>query len=90
MLCESKQVKPLRTEDAIAKGVCKDDSWAHVQGRTGLEDQAWATLFLRPKMVRVRLLSRGFFSEVSFLTDRPERTDRASDAVEPSSMYLSL
>lgn len=52
---------------------------------------AYATvLFLRPKMVRVRLLSRGFFSETSFLTERPDRTERASETVDDSSMYLSL
>lgn len=47
-------------------------------------------LFLRPKMVRVRLLSRAFFSEKSFFAERPERTDRESGNVDPSSMYLSL
>ena len=44
-------------------------------------------LFFRPKMVLVRLLSRGFFSDESFLVDLPERVDRVS---EESSMYLSL
>lgn len=40
-----------------------------------------ATLFFRPKMVLVRLLSRGFLSEVSFFIERPERTERASDVM---------
>lgn len=48
-----------------------------------------AKLFLRLKMPRVRLLSR-FLSEMSFLDERPERTDRESDTVEASSMYFSL
>lgn len=47
-------------------------------------------LFLRPKMVRVRLLSRGFLSPWSFLADRPERTERASEVLVLSSLYLSL
>jgi hypothetical protein len=45
-------------------------------------------LFLRPKMVRVRLLSRDLFSALFFLVDRPERTERASLAWP--SLYLSL
>jgi hypothetical protein len=53
---------------------------------------AYGTMdFLRPKMVRVRLLSRGFFSEVSFFVEeRPERMDWASEAAELSSKYFSL
>lgn len=47
-------------------------------------------LFLRPKMVRVRLLSRDFLSELSFFVDRPERTERESEVLALSSLYLSL
>jgi hypothetical protein len=54
----------------------------------GSQAEGAVVLFLRPKMVRVRLLSRDLFSELSFLADRPERTERASAAW--SSLYLSL
>lgn len=58
-------------------------------GRAG-GPRAYAMLFLRPKMVLVRLLSRGFCGVVaSFLVERPERTERVSDALL-SSLYLSL
>ena len=53
-----------------------------------VEDAVW--LFLRPKMVRVRLLSRDFFSELSFFVERPERTERESEVLAVSSLYLSL
>lgn len=51
-----------------------------------------AKLFLRPKMPRVRLFSRGFFAEAeaSFFSERPERTDLASEAGALSSKYFSL
>lgn len=68
----------------------KRDGHGHMRSNAIFSDQV-AKLFLRPKMVRVRLLSRGFFSDaLSFLRERPERTDRESDTVELSSMYLSL
>lgn len=87
----------------VLQAICKtrQDSRSHKRRRQALKDkvvdtweengdQALEVLFLRLKMVRVRLLSRGFFSEeVSFLVERPDRTDRAS-AGGLSSMYLSL
>ena len=63
----------------------------HLQGMQSFYAQA-AKLFLRPKIVRVRLFSRGFFAEAegSFFSERPERTDLVSDMDVLSSMYLSL
>lgn len=78
------------TKDAVAKR-CKGQCRGHIYSLKAVRRFGdYAVLFLRLKIVLVRLLSRGFFSEVSFLTERPDRTERESDTVEPSSMYLSL
>lgn len=85
-----------------SKGICKTGRPAATAGAKRPKskssahelkcNQEWegaVVLFLRPNMVRVRLLSRAFFSDASFLMDRPDRTDRES-ARALSSMYLSL
>lgn len=77
------------SDDAVARYV-KAKSWVSYTrvSRAQCEDAVW--LFLRPKMVRVRLLSRNFFAESSFLADRPDRTERESEVLVLSSLYLSL
>lgn len=77
------------SEDAVARYL-KAKSWVSYTrlSRAQVEDAVW--LFFRPKMVRVRLLSRDFFAESSFFVDRPERTERESEVLVLSSLYLSL
>jgi hypothetical protein len=70
--------------DAVAKQIGKSRGHMFKIGRY----QAMLLFFLL-KMARVLLLSRAFFSPLSFFADRPDRTDRASEIVV-SSMYLSL
>lgn len=75
--------------DAVAWCV-KASRGSHIQSVNKAQVEVAVWLFLRPKMVRVRLLSRDFLSELSFFVDRPERTERASEVLAVSSLYLSL
>jgi hypothetical protein len=76
------------SEDAVANVQRIGHGHVNRGKRCYVEDAV--LLFFRPKIVRVRLLSRPFFSEASFFADRPEWIDLESETVAPSSMYLSL